>query len=98
MDARLRITGPADMRHSEWTRLDNTRPRCPSCHVGMPLQFEGRVEVFARSVSRMGAAIHPSDGLAGEPWYHLTHLHKQCKRVIEIRQRDPALLALKAAA
>lgn len=100
MDARLSITRPSDLRHSEWTRLDNDRPRCPFCSTGMPDRFERRLEVFARAISRMGAAesTRPSDGLSGDPWYYRTHLHRQCKRVIEIRQRDPALAALKAAA
>lgn len=95
-DTRLRVTGTADIRPSEWTRLANEKPRCPACGTGMPLQFEPRVEAFGRSISRMaaGPAIRPTEGRAGEAWYYQTHLHKQCKRVIEIRQRDPALAAV----
>jgi hypothetical protein len=97
MDARLSITSAAETRPSDWVRLDNRKPICPYCRTGLPQSFELRVEVYARALPRIGSAVtnQPSARPSGEAWYHHTYVHqKQCKRVIEIRQRDPALAAM----
>jgi len=78
-----------------WQTLDNARPRCPVCRGLLPLVFEGRLVMSVRALS----VFLPSDlrtptDAPGSPGYHLTHLHRACKRVLEIRTEDPSLATL----
>jgi hypothetical protein len=99
MDARLSITRPG-----KWQAFDTSRPRCPNCHQGgFPMRFEPRLHVEVRVISTFAPehARLPTVGAAGDPHYHSSFQHK-CKRILEFRQWDPAVVAvvatLKAAA
>ncbi len=96
MDTRLSIPRPG-----EWTRVDNARPKCPQCRTGaFPFRFEPRLHIEVRVLSTF-APEHgrlPTATADGDPHYHFTFQHRDCKRILEFRQRDPAILSMRAAA